>query len=128
MTFCDDFHITCIPLQQFLIANLFAKISISGARKCQSLYVRPYRAPASERTLKRLLHLTNTGATMSVSSCISTRTGQTYFTQSLRARLMVSMQPSVSQLFTRETTNTRERSPISTLVYPGSFFVLKLKN
>ena len=66
---------------------------------------------ASERTPTRLLHLTHTGATMSVSSCISTRIGQTCFTQRLRARWMVSMQPSGTQLFTRETTNTRERKP-----------------
>ena len=41
--------------------------------------------PTSERTTKRLLHLTNTEATMRVSFCISTRIDQPCFTQSLRA-------------------------------------------
>ena len=41
--FSDGFHITCIRLQKYLLANLFAKVSILGARKCHSWSVRPYR-------------------------------------------------------------------------------------
>ena len=50
--FSGDFHtyvcITCIRLQKFHIANLFAKVLISGAQKCQSWYGQPYREVAAK--------------------------------------------------------------------------------
>ena len=42
LTFSDHFHIACIQLRKCFITKLFAKVSISGARKCQLWYVRPY--------------------------------------------------------------------------------------
>ena len=44
LPFSNDFNSVCIQLRKYFIANLFAKVSISVARRCHSWYVRPYRA------------------------------------------------------------------------------------
>ena len=58
--FSDYFHFASIWLRKYFIANLFAKVSVSGARKCHSWYVQPYRALIQLRTtacLKNILIL-----------------------------------------------------------------------
>ena len=43
LLFSDYCHFACIRLQKYIIAILFAKVSISGTQKCHSWYVRSYR-------------------------------------------------------------------------------------